>query len=215
MAFNIADFITRIGGKNGISRRTHFQFEISLPTFLQSNYTTDHLTLLAVSTNLPSVSLDTTQIRRSTVSYNEAFPTNISFGDLSATFFSDGEGKTLTIFKDWLKYIFPTDFVTNSNAFRLPYKSDYATTATIKHFDPEGRTIAIYKFDEVYPASISDIPMNWGAFDDLVTLSADFKYSTYSVESVSTTNQPVQPNQSVIPKPAQNNRQPESPIIKP
>ena len=57
--------------------------------------------------------------------------------------------------------------------------------------------------------------MNWGAFDDLVTLSADFKYSTYSVESVSTTNQPTQPDQPVIPKLAQNNRQPESPIIKP
>ena len=215
MAFNIKDFTTQISGKNGISRRAHFQFEISLPAFLKTNYSADHLTLLAVSTNLPSVSLDTTQIRRSTVSYKETFPTNISFGDLSATFFSDGQGKTLTIFKDWLKYIFPTDFATNSNAFRLPYKSDYATTATIKHFDPEGRTIAKYKFEEIYPASISDIPMNWGAFDDLVTLSADFKYSTYSVESVSTINQPTQPDQPVTPKLAQNNRQPESPILKP
>jgi hypothetical protein len=215
MAFNIKDFTTQISGKNGISRRAHFQFEIGLPGFLKNNYNAEHLTLLAVSANLPSVSLDTTQIRRSTVSYKEAFPTNISFGDLSATFFSDGQGKTLTIFKDWLKYIFPTDFVTNSNAFRLPYKSDYATTATIKHFDPEGRTIAKYKFEEIYPASISDIPMNWGAFDDLVTLSADFKYSTYSVESVSTTSQPVQPDQPVVPKPAQNNRQPETPVIKP
>jgi hypothetical protein len=56
--------------------------------------------------------------------------------------------------------------------------------------------------------------MNWGAFDDLVTLSADFKYSTYSVESVSTTNQPMQPNEAVTSKPAQNNRQPESTVNK-
>lgn len=215
MAFNISDFAKQLSGKNGISRRTHFQFEIGLPAFLKNNYNAEHLSLLAVSTNLPTITLDTTQIRRSTVSYNEAFPTNISFGDLSTTFFSDGQGKTLTIFKDWLKYIFPTDFTTNPSAFRLPYKSDYATIATINHFDPEGRTIAKYTFNEIYPASIQDIPMNWGAFDDLVTLSVDFKYSTYSVESVSTTGQPIQSDQPSVPLLAQNNRQPESPIIKP
>jgi len=214
MAFNIKDFTTQISGKNGISRRTHFQFEIGLPEFLRNNYNAEHLTILAVSTNLPSVSLDTVQLRRSTVSYNESFPTNISFGDLSITFLSDGQGKTLTIFKDWLKYIFPVDFTTNSNAFRLPYKSEYSTTATINHFDPEGKTIAKYKFEEIYPASILDIPMNWGAFDDLVTLSADFKYSTYSVQSISATNQQAQSNQPVISLPAQNNRQPETSIIK-
>ena len=102
MAFNIKDFTTRLAGKNGISRRTHFQFEIGLPAFLKNKYDAEHLTLLAVSTNLPSVTLDNVQLRRSTVSYKEPFPTNITFGNLSATFFSDGQGKTLTLFKDWL-----------------------------------------------------------------------------------------------------------------
>lgn len=214
MAFKIKDFTTQLSKKNGISRRTHFEFQISLPAFLKNNYTADHLTLLAVSANLPSVSLDTTQIRRSTVSYKEAFPTNIAFSNLSVTFFSDGQGKTLTIFKDWLKYIFPIDFLADPNAFRLPYKSDYATTAIINHFDQEGRIIAKYKFEEVYPSSISDISMNWGAFDDLVTLSADFEYSSYSVESVSTTNQPTEPNELIDNKPGQNNRKPVSPVSK-
>ena len=216
MAFNIKDFTTRLAGKNGISRRTHFQFEIGLPAFLKNKYDAEHLTLLAVSTNLPSVTLDNVQLRRSTVSYKEPFPTNITFGNLSATFFSDGQGKTLTLFKDWLKYIFPVDFITNPSAFRLPYKSDYATTAIIKHFDPEGEVIVTYKFEEIYPSSVSDIPMNWGAFDDLVTLSTDFEYSTYSIERAGDIKYPTPTfPQPVVPKPAPNNQQPESPIFKP
>lgn len=212
MAFNIQDFVSKLSGKNGISRRTHFQFEIVLPRFLQSKYNSEHFTLMAVSTNIPSVNIDTTQVRRSTVSYKETFPVNVSFGDLSVTFFSDGEGKTLSAFKEWLDYIFPVNFTYDSNAFRVPYKSDYSTKAVITHFDPEGKPIVKYTFDEVYPAGVQDISMNWGAFEDIVTLQADFKYTVYKIENLQTNAKKFDP---VNTSPAPNNRLPQSPIIEP
>lgn len=214
MPFNAQEFVTKLSGKNGVSRRTHFQLEIVLPNFLKNRYDLDHLTIMAVSANIPSINLDTVQLRRSTVSIKETFPTNVSFGDLSVTFFSDGQGKTLTIFKDWLNYIFPINFSADNNAFRVPYKSDYSTVATITHFDPEGSPIVKYKFNELYPAGVQDIQMNWGAFEDIVTLSADFKYTTYSAESLYSASSKTSKKSPVIPAPAPNNRLPWTTIIK-
>ena len=88
MSFNAQDFVSKLREKNGLSRRTHFQFDIALPTFLKNAYSIDHLTVMTVSANIPSLNLETTQLRRSTVSYKETFPTNVSFGDLSTTLLS-------------------------------------------------------------------------------------------------------------------------------
>jgi hypothetical protein len=210
MAFNVKEFVSKLGISNGISRRTHFEFQIVLPEFLQTKYNANHFTMMAVSANIPSINMDTTQIRRSTVSYKEAFPINISFGDLSVTFYSDGQGKTLTALKEWLNYMFPVDFTINDSAFRVPYKSEYATKATVIHFDPEGNAIVKYTFDEVYPAGVQDIALNWGAFEDVVTVQADFKYSTYKIENLIQESKGPDP---VVPSPASNNRLPQIPII--
>lgn len=216
MSFNSHQFTNRLKSKNGISRRTHFQFEAVLPSFLRQNYTADHLTLLAVSANLPTTNLTTTDLRRSTISNQEPFPTNIQFGDLSVTFLSDGQGKSLTLFRDWIDFIFPTRYDFDHSAFRLPYKNEYATTAVIKHYDPENNTIVDYKFEEMYPAAINDIPFNWGAFDDLVTVSVDFKYTIYSSDNKYTyLGPPIFGDQFLSPSEAPNNRIPASPIIKP
>lgn len=164
------------------TRRVHFKVEITLPQFLMEKYDANKLTLTAVSTNIPTVSIKNTSVRRGTVSYEEAFPTNISFGDLSITFYSDMEGQTLTMFKDWVDYIFPTDMNADGR-FSVPYKADYAAQVDINHFDAEGRLLINYNFEDVYPINIADIPLNWGGFNDIVTLSADFKYSKYTIEN--------------------------------
>jgi len=168
------------------TRRVHFTVDIMLPPVIMEKYDANKLTLTAVSTNIPNIGIENTSVRRGTVSYKESFPTNITFGDLSITFYSDMEGQTLSIFKDWIDYIFPTS-VANDEIFSVPYKSDYAATMYIKHYDPEGRLVVEFKFDEVFPATIADIPFNWGAFNDVVTLSADFKYTTYSVKNFDNT----------------------------
>jgi hypothetical protein len=190
------------------TRRVHFKVEITLPQFLMEKYDANKLTLTAVSTNIPTVSIKNTSVRRGTVSYEEAFPTNISFGDLSITFYSDMEGQTLTMFKDWVDYIFPTDMNADGR-FSVPYKADYAAQVDIRHYDAEGRVIILYNFEDVYPVNIADIPLNWGGFNDIVTLSADFKYSKYTVEnrydSSTQGNQKYRKDTSVLNSSAQNN----------
>ena len=192
--FNIQDFTSKIKGKNGFSRTAHFQFTIVLPQFLKTKYNAEHLTLLAVSSNLPSNTLETTELRRTTISNKEPFPTNISFGDLSVTFLSDGQGKTISVFREWMEYIFPTN---DNTTFRVPYKADYSSVATIIHFDPEGGKIIEYKFEETFPKAVGSIPMNWGSFNDVVTLSIDFEYTMYSITNFNVpTIQPSSPPES-------------------
>jgi hypothetical protein len=214
MAFNANKFLSEISKKNGITRRTHFELRVGIPFFLvDAGYPADHLTLTGVSTNIPSISLESTDIRRSTVSYKESFPTNVNFGDLAATFFSDGQGKTLTVFKEWMNYIYRSGVEVADPVYRVPYKRDYATTTSIIHFDAEGKSVVEYTFYEVFPYALNDVSLNWGAFDDVVTLSVDFKYSTYSVKSFNTSTQPKETAQIVQKSPAKNNRLLENSLI--
>lgn len=217
MAFNVKEFSSKLQNTNGISRRAHFEIQILLPQkiFGGTAYSSEHLTLTGVSSNIPSLSLDLTEIRRSTISYKESFPTNINFGDLSVTFLSDAKGQNLSVFKEWMNYIYRAEPIVQDTAFRLPYKNDYATTTLIKHFDPEGKVIAEYKFNEVFPINIGDISMNWGALNDLLDIQVVFKYSTYSIKTGNSLNPTPSKNVPIKKQPAENNRIPENPIYKP
>lgn len=179
--FSASRFISKIRP----TRRVHFDVLMSAPSCLldKYSYSTNMFALTAVSTNIPTVSLDNTVIRRGTVSNKEAFPTNVSFGDLSITFYSDDQGHNLTIFKDWIECIFPVKSGKSTDTFSVPYKADYVTDIEIKHYDPFGKILTTYKFEEAFPETIADVPLNWGSFNDIVTQSIDFKYSKYSVEN--------------------------------
>ena len=217
MPFNPKQFLSKIDAYNGISRPTHFEFSIVIPAFLAKNgYTSEHLTFTATSVNIPRVNLEDVSLRRTTVSYQETFPMNITFGDLSVTFLSDAKANNLSLFKEWLNYIFPTD-ANSESIFRIPYKNDYAVTATVNHFDPAGNKIVEYNFEEVFPTSINDVRFNWGAYDDIVSISIDFKYTKYTVKNLSSASQtPTQVAPQTTPvdnQPAQNNQLPQSPIL--
>lgn len=180
MAFNVSEFITQANGMNGIGRRTHFKMTFNLPTSL-SKYSR-MLPLVTVSSNVPRIAALTRQVRRATTSFEESFPYNVQFGDLSCSFLSDGNGQVLSLFNEWMNIIYPVS-PDDIDRFRVPYRNEYvAPTATLEHYDPQGNLILTYTFYNVYPESISDVSFSWAAYDDIIQLPVEFKYSYFTIK---------------------------------
>lgn len=184
MGFKLSDFVAKAAGNNGFSRRTHYSIDILLPQALAKKYDSKLISLMAISTNIPRVGLDTTTVRRGTTTNLETFPTGINFGDLSISFLSDGSGHVMNFMHDWMSIIIPTSGSNEGSNFKIAYKAEYVTKMFVKHYDPEGNVIAEYEFSEVYPESIGDIPMNWGAYDDIVIVPAEFKYTLMKPKAI-------------------------------
>lgn len=211
MAFKTSEFVAHAAGRNGFSRKAHYQVEIQLPSFLAAQYPGgDLITFSAVSANIPAVNLETFKLKRGTNSYNEWYPYNVNYGDLSIDFLGDGEGKILTLFNEWINKIYPIA-TGSANQFIVPYKDEYVSPIlTVKHFDPEGRTIAVYIFKDAFPERTGEINFNWGAFNDITTLNIEFKYDFYTmnrpINNTNTTN-------AGPPQPARVTRLPITPVI--
>jgi len=183
MAFNVTSFIDNAKKLNGFSRSNHFEVELTLPSFLSNKYSTN-LSLAAVSVNLPGVSLDSSIVRRGSTTFKESFPINVNYSDLNISFLSDGQGQILNLFKDWIDFIFPVANVESASipgkSVSVPYRNEYTSVLSINHFNSEGKKIMKYTFHDAWPEKTGDIPFNWGAFNEIVTLPVDFKYTYYT-----------------------------------
>lgn len=195
--FNVSNFVSAMNTTlNGIGRRTNFRMSFTLPPSL-SQYSS-LLPIVTVSSNVPPIGTNSIPIRRGTTNYEENFPYNIVFGDLSCTFLSDGKGQVLKMLNDWITTIYPVE---GADRFRVAYRSDYvAPVATLEHFDTQGNLIVTYEFRDVYPERVSDLSFSWGAFDDIVQIPVEFKYSYYKIKRPETqpstqTDAPQQPAQ--------------------
>lgn len=180
MTFKTSELISNANGRGGFSRRAHFQIDVNLPGQLAAKYNAKDLTFSAVSTNIPRIGVDTTANRRTSTSPLEWFPHGFNFSDLSITFLSDGEGQVLSVFRDWIDIIFPTSGIGQTDNYKVAYKAEYAVAMTIRHYDPSGKVIVTYKFEEVWPESVGEVPLNWGSYDDIIVLPVEFKYKGYT-----------------------------------
>ena len=181
MSFNPTNFKMELSNLNGVSRSAHFQVEISLPNVAWArNYDTKILKLTAISSNIPSMIVDTVNYRRGAVTNIEAFPVNVTYSDLSITFLSDGKGEVLRLFKAWLDSLFISR-EDDAERFRVAYRDDYlAKSLKIRHFDPTGKQIVEYTFIDAFPYHTGDISLNWGAFNDVVSINVNFKYRLFT-----------------------------------
>lgn len=187
--FNIQDFKSNL---KSVGRTAHFKVDISLPQFLISKYGREDLSIRAMAVNIPGVTIETIQTRRGATNTIESFPVNKSFTDLGVSFICDAEGKTLSIFEDWINFIFPTQNEYSKNKHRVAYRNDYISpTISITCYDIHGNPSIEYIFTNAYPVRKNDVNLNWGSLDDMMVLNVDFKYTTYQKRAISSNGKPV------------------------
>lgn len=187
--FNLQNFKANL---QSVGRTAHFEVSVSLPAFLAAKYKRTDLSIRAMATNIPGVNIETIQTRRASTNTIESFPINKSFGDLGITFICDAEGETLSLFEDWIDFIFPTPNEYTQKKHRVAYRNDYVSpTISISCFDVHGKKRIEYIFTNSYPLRKNDVNLNWGSLDDMMVLNVDFKYTSYQKRVISNPDKPL------------------------
>lgn len=140
---------------------------------------------------LPSVTFTTDDNHhRYGVGPIDKVPIHPMFDSLQTSFLMDRNGEVAKFFQDWVMLVGNFDG-RNSDAYLSEYPIDYQTQAYIAVFDETNQQVMEYRFVNVYPQAISEIPMDWGETDTNMLVGVTFNYREYThkIRNVSVFNQ--------------------------
>jgi len=198
--FNIANFTSHLNA-NGILRNNKFFVRMPYPVGFSGNSdlknTARYVELWCDSSNLPGVSLQTTQIRRYGYGVTEKRPSSSSFNNVSMTFMGDSKGAMHSFFYNWIKMIHNFDVrdgdlknlksngTGSSRSYELAYKDNYITDISIHVFKENTDEIIKVVLRDAYPTDMGDIQLNWNDTNDYMKIPVAFTYTDWYSESVS------------------------------
>lgn len=201
--FNIASFTSHLNA-NGILRNNKFFVRIPYPIGFQGNSdlknSARYIELWCDSTNLPGVSMQTTQVRRYGYGVAEKRPVSPSFNNVSMTFMGDSRGAMHSFFYNWLNMIhnfdvrdgdfsnFKSNGTGSSRSYELAYKNNYITDITIHVFKENTDEVIKLVLRQAFPTDLGDIQLNWNDTNDYMRIPVAFTYSDWYAENVSSNN---------------------------
>jgi hypothetical protein len=120
----------------------------------------------------------------------EKFAVMTGYNDITLSFFTKGSGEEeiRKTFLSWSAYITgrseiiggpPTKF-TEETTYNVKYKKDYVQNITIEHFAITGELLTEVTLYDAFPVSINQIPLNWAAQNEVMSLNVTFAYTEYS-----------------------------------
>jgi len=205
--FNINEFKTTLANRGGLARTNLFAVEIPLPPIFQqagSNYANmaKDLHFFCLATELPGMSLETTDIRRYGYGPTEKNPYNVKFADLDLVFMGDQIGGIYTYFQEWLKAICNSDsrqgwnqatgieydgtppngsIQGNQFAYELNYKQTYCVDMNINLYDPTGTIQEAYQLtiQQAFPILMNDIQLSWDDNNSFMKIPVKFAFYDY------------------------------------
>jgi len=191
--FNIETFRSTLG-KNGVLRNNKFMVRIPYPKGMSNSgnlkETSRYLELWCDSTNLPEAVLSVMPIRRYGYGVQEKMPAEISFGDITFTFMSDGNGAIWGFFQQWMKMVMNYDMSTgivgrnsiydrDQTPYEVAYKTDYITDIEIKIFHENGKEIFGVVLREAFPISLNNIQVNWADTNDIMRIPVTMTFTDW------------------------------------
>ncbi len=193
MAFNIQQFQSEAAGY-GFMRPAHFLVAIpSAPPWYRGN--TRFLSYLCSSANLPGTQVLTSEERQMGYGPSRKVPYDVAHGDITLTFYADGDGQALAFFDEWLRNTIAfgnpsvADPISGAQWGEVQYPANYETPMQIYLYNEnpgQGSNEAIeiikYSIDCAYPVSISDVQLDWSNGDTIQMVQVTFAYKTFWIE---------------------------------
>ena len=203
MGFDINEFKSKVFSEGGMLKGNRFLVRIPPPNFYynstaigadggivvssQSNAgdaskTSSIIEYFAESCNLPGITLQTTDIRRQGVGNLEKTPWGASFTDLDMVFRVDQKSQIWSFFKSWVERIYSFDISSGVNLHELEYKDDFTTTVSVFVYAENfpDQPVLTVDFQDAFPLSMPDIPLNWGS-SDFIRMPIRFNYRSWNV----------------------------------
>jgi hypothetical protein len=197
MAFNVAEFSSKVN-QLGLLKSSSVMVEIfpgsnfGLRNFGGVSTALENMRFSAEATNVPGVSLSTTEIRRHGYGVIEKKPYVPIFTDIDVVFRSDKKGDIYKFIQAWMKMIINFDGRGSINSvtgilpsqamYEVAYKDSYMSTIVIHVLDPNGNEPLTYVLLEAYPIFIGQIPMAWAAVNDYVKIPVKFSFKDWYLQ---------------------------------
>ena len=109
-----------------------------------------------------------------------------TFGDWTVTVINDEDFLIRNALEEWSNSI--NSLQTNLRQFGSAAPLLYKSTAEVTQFSKTGVPIRSYKFNGIYPSSISAIDLNWGDTDSIEEFQCTFQYDWWEVSGGITGN---------------------------
>ena len=109
-----------------------------------------------------------------------------TFGDWSVTVINDEDFLIRNAMEEWSNRI--NSLQTNLRSFGSAAPLLYKSTAEVTQFSKTGVPIRSYKFNGIFPTTISAIDLNWGDTDAIEEFQVTFQYDWWEVSGGVTGN---------------------------
>jgi hypothetical protein len=109
-----------------------------------------------------------------------------TFGDWAVTVINDEDFLIRNAMEEWSNRI--NSLQTNIRAFGSAAPLLYKSTAEVTQFSKTGVPIRTYKFNGIFPSSITSIDLNWADTDSIEEFSVTFQYDWWEVSGGITGN---------------------------
>ena len=182
-----------------LAQTNHFQVTFSslrpsVETYLKSylrvddvrNFLSRRAGILCDSASLPTTAYATAEVRDNFMGVPQQFAHTRIYTDLDFSFYIDEDYTLLKIFEGWMEYI-SSGANSNTNqedrAYyrRMRYPDSYkCDTMYINKFEKNFKKTLRYRFVNVFPKSMSAIPVAYGPAD-LLKVSVSFNFDRYIV----------------------------------
>ncbi len=133
---------------------------------------------------LPTSGYATAQVKSDFMGVPQEFAHTRLYTDIDFTFYIDNDYKNLRIFEGWMDYISSASGVNENidgyyRRFQYPdtYKVD---TMYITKFEKDYKNELVYQFRNVFPKSMTTIPVSYGVAN-LLKVNVAFNYDRYVV----------------------------------
>ena len=182
-----------------LAQTNHFQVTFSslrpsVETYLKSylrvddvrNFLSRRAGILCDSASLPTTAYATAEVRDNFMGVPQQFAHTRIYTDLDFSFYIDEDYTLLKIFEGWMEYISSganDSTLANDRAYyrRMRYPDSYkCDTMYINKFEKNFKKTLRYRFVNVFPKSMSAIPVAYGPAD-LLKVSVSFNFDRYIV----------------------------------
>lgn len=194
MPFDISRFNAEATGY-GFTRPALFLATIPQPPKWYANRDLRFLSYLCSSGSLPGTQIITSEERQIGYGPSRKIPYDVAHGDITLTFYSDGDGKVLAFFDQWLRNVVAfgnpskQDPISGASWGEVQYPDNYEAQLQIYQYNEnpgpsEDSAVEILKYtlDKAYPVSVSEVTLDWANAEAIQTVSVTFTYKTFWLE---------------------------------
>ena len=150
------------------------------------NFLSRRAGILCDSASLPTTAYATAEVRDNFMGVPQQFAHTRIYTDLDFSFYVDEDYNLLKIFEGWMEYISSganTSTLQDDRAYfrRMRYPDSYkCDTMYINKFEKNFKRTLRYQFVNVFPKSMSAVPVTYGSAD-ILKVSVSFNFDRYIV----------------------------------